>query len=281
MMRYIHSAMHFAREATDVPNVVRNLVRHAELIRTMFWRDFTARYRASFGGLVWSVVQPLVMMAVYTLVFSTFLQVRFATDADPWSFPVYLLCGMLAWTSFSESMAVSTNVIRANINFVKRVVFPLEILPLNVTLVSTVQQIVGFILLIPLAWVVSGQLQWTLLAVPFIFILQIMFTVGLCWIVASLAVYLPDLGQVISLILTAWLFLTPVFYPQDIVPAWGQFIFTINPVAHLINFYRGAVITGELPSLLHIAGVGLLCLVVFLLGYFWFMHTKKGFADVL
>lgn len=281
MMRYIHSAMHFARDAADIPGVVRNLARHAELIRTMFWRDFTARYRASFGGLVWSVIQPLVMMAVYTLVFSTFLNVRFATNADPWTFPIYLLCGMLAWTSFSESLTISTNVIRTNINFVKRVVFPLEILPLNATLVSTVQQIVGFVLLIPLVWVVNGHLHWTILSVPLIIILQLMFTVGLSWMVASLAVYLPDLGQMVTLVLTAWLFLTPVFYPQDIVPEWSQIIFKVNPVAHLINFYRGAVISGELPSLANMAAIGLFCLVVFLLGYFWFMHTKKGFADVL
>jgi lipopolysaccharide transport system permease protein len=264
-----------------LPGLFRNLARHHELIRTMARRDFTARYRGSFGGLFWSVFQPLFMMLVYTVVFSLFLQVKFATDASPLTFSVYLLCGLVPWQAFSEGLFSSTSVIRGNVNLVKRVVFPLEILPLNLALTATIQQVIGFILLVPLAWWVSGRLHWTLLFVPVIMALQLLFAIGLNWIVASLAVYLPDLGQFVSLLLVAWMFLTPIFYPIDVVPQQAWIIFWLNPMARLVTLYRNAFMTGLLPSLGGFIGTLAMCLLVFLLGYFWFMRTKNGFADVL
>ena len=275
------TAARHAREFFDLPGLFRNLARHRELIRTMAWRDFIARYRGSFGGLFWSVFQPLVLMIVYTVVFSLFLQVKFATDASPLNFSVYLLCGLVPWQAFSEGLSSSTGVIRANVNLVKRVVFPLEILPLNLALTAAIQQVIGFILLVPLAWWVSGSLYWTLLFVPVIMALQLLFAVGTNWMVASLAVYLPDLGQFISLLLVVWMFLTPIFYPIDVVPQQAWIVFWLNPMARLVTLYRNAFMTGLLPSLDGFLGTLALCLLVFLLGYFWFMRTKQGFADVL
>jgi lipopolysaccharide transport system permease protein len=271
----------YAREFFDLPGLARNLARHRELIRTMTWRDFTARYRGSFGGLFWSVIQPLVMMVIYTVVFSLFLKVRFTTDASPLTFSVYLLCGLLPWQAVSEGLSRATGVIRANVNLVKRVVFPLEILPVNLALTAAIQQVIGFALLVPLAWWVTGGLHGTLLFVPVILALQLLFATGLNWIAASLAVYLPDLGQFITLLLTIWMFLTPIFYPENVVPARALIIFRLNPMARLVTLYRSAFMTGLLPSLDGLVGAVGLCLLVFLLGYFWFMRTKKGFADVL
>lgn len=275
------SAIYYARELFDLPGVARNLARHRELIRNMTWRGFTARYRGSFGGLFWSVFQPLVMMAIYTVVFSLFLKVRFASDASPVTFSVYLLCGLLPWQAFSEGLSASTSVIRSNVNLVKRVVFPLEVLPLNLALTAAIQQVIGFVLLVPLAWLVSRQLHWSILFVPVILILQLLFAVGMNWIVASLAVYLPDLGQLVLLLLMMWMFLTPIFYPEDVVPKQALFIFRLNPMARLVTLYRNAFMTGVLPSPGGFIGAAVLCLLIFLVGYFWFVRTKKGFADVL
>lgn len=275
------TAKRYVLELIDLPGLIRNLARHGDLIRVMTWRDFNARYRASFGGLFWSVFQPLVMMVVYTIVFSVFLKVRFSTDSSPFTFAVYLLCGLLPWQAVSSGLNESTSVIRANVNLVKRVVFPLEILPINLTLTAMVQQVIGFVVLIPLAWLVAGQLHWTLLFVPVIFALQLLLTIGLNWITTSLAVYLPDLQQFITLALSVWMFLTPIFYPADAVPAQFKIVFQLNPMAHLVTYYRWVFMTGELFSLSAFVGALLLCLLVFMFGYFWFMHTKKGFADVL
>jgi lipopolysaccharide transport system permease protein len=271
----------YLRTFFDVAGLVRNLVRHRELIKVMAWRDFSARFRGSFGGLFWSLFHPLVMMVIYTIVFSLFLKLRFSTDASPFTFSIYLLCGLLPWSAFSEGLQVSKDVIRANVNFVKRVVFPLEILPLNAALTSSIQQGFGFLLLIPLVWALTKTMYWTLFFVPVIIALQLLFAIGLNWIAASLAVYLPDFGQIINLLLTVWMFLTPIFYPEDIVPPQASMIFKLNPMAHLVKMYRGAFMTGELPGLQTFLGAAFSCAFVFLLGYFWFMHSKKGFADVL
>ena len=280
-MQPVVSVLRFTRELIDVPGLVKNLVRHRQLIGLMARRDFSARYRGSLGGLFWAVFRPLVMMTIYTVIFSLFLKVKFSTDASPVTFSVYLLCGMLPWQAFSEGLTASTDVVRANVNLVKRVIFPLEILPINLALAGAIQQLIGFALLVPLAWWVNGQLHWSLLFVPVILVLQMLFAVGMSWIVASLAVYLPDLGQFMALLLTVWMYLTPIFYPEDVVPVQAIIILRLNPMARFVTLYRNAFMTGVLPSLDGFVGAVVLCLLVFLVGYFWFMHTKKGFADVL
>ncbi len=271
----------YGREFFDLPGLFRHLLRHGELIITMTWRDFGARYRGSFGGLVWSVFQPLVMMVIYTLVFSVFLKVRFTTGSSPFEFSVYLLCGLLPWNALSESLTQSTQVLRNNANLVKRVVFPLEILPLNLALAAAIQQVIGFLLLIPLAWLVTGKLQASLLLVPVILVFQLLFVTGVNWVAASFAVFLPDFRHVISLVLMVWMFLTPVVYPEDVVPARLLIIFRLNPMARIVTLYRNAFMSGLLPSLTGLLGAGVLCLLVFMVGYFWFIRTRPGFADVL
>jgi lipopolysaccharide transport system permease protein len=277
----VNAVGQFGREFLDLPGLVRNLVRHGELIVSMTWRDFGARYRGSFGGLIWSVFQPFVMMVIYTLVFSVFLKVRFTSGSSPFEFSVYLLCGLLPWNALSESLTQATQVVRGNVNLVKRVVFPTEILPLNLVLASTIQQLIGFGLLVPLAWLVTGQLHASLLFVPVILVFQLLFVTGINWLAASLAVFLPDVRHVIPLVLMVWMFLTPVVYPEDVVPARLLIIFRLNPMARIVTLYRNAFMTGILPSPGGLVGAAALCLLVFMVGYFWFMRTKRGFADVI
>lgn len=271
----------YIREFFDVASLIDNLARHRELIITMTWREFSARYRGSFGGLFWSLIQPLVMMIIYTIVFSLFLKIKFSTDASPVTFSVYLLCGLLPWSAFSEGMSHCKDIIRSNVNLVKRVVFPLEILPLNAALTASIQQVVGFLLLIPLVWIITGNLYWTILIVPGIMVIQLLLAIGMNWMTASLAVYIPDLGPLITLLLTIWMFLTPIFYPENVVPPQALFLFQINPMARIVRLYREAFMAGHLPDLASLLGTIIFCVFIFLLGYFWFMHSKKGFADVL
>lgn len=269
------------RELFDLPGVVRSLARWHELIRTMAWRSFSARYRNSFGGLFWSVFQPLLMMAIYTVVFSLFLKVKFGKDPSPFAFAAYLLCGLLPWQAFSEGLGASTGLIRGHANLVKRTVFPLEVLPVNLSLAAALQQLIGFGLLVPLVWAVKGRLPWTILLVPVILALQLLFAMGMNWIVSSLAVFVPDLGQMVALLTTAWMFMTPIFYPQEAAPPWGQVIFRLNPMARLVNLYRDAFMNGLWPDLPAFAVTAGVCLFVFLVGYSLFMQLKRGFIDVL
>jgi ABC-type polysaccharide/polyol phosphate export permease len=165
-------------DLVNLPGLIRNLFRHRQLISILTWRDFRARYRGSFGGLFWSFFQPLVMMTIYTLVFSGFLKIKFGVSDSPFAFSVYLLCGLLPWTAFSESFAFSTMLIGANSNLVKRVVFPLEILPLTTVLTNTLQLSIGLFLLLPLAWLVGGRLSWSVLFIPLLLLPQLLYIAG-------------------------------------------------------------------------------------------------------
>lgn len=275
------STVRYIYEFFNLTALARTLFSHRELIRLMTWRNFNARYRGSLGGLYWSLVQPLVMMTIYTVVFSLFLKVKFSTDASPFTFSVYLLCGLLPWNALSESLNHSTTVIRANANFVKRVVFPLEILPVNLALTAAIQQVIGFMLLLPLAWIVTGQLSLNILVVPVILGFQLLFSTGLNWIAASLAVYWPDVSPLTTMLLTIWMFLTPIFYPDDVVPPQATMLFRFNPMARLVRLYRDAFLSGVPIGIQSLLSTGVLCLLVFMTGYFWFTHTRKGFADVV
>ena len=277
----LKSVFRFFLEIFNISALLKNLNQRRELIWTLTWRDFRARFRGSFGGVFWAILQPLFMMTVYTIVFSSFLQVRFGDSDSPFTFAVFLLCGLLPWNAFSESFSGASNLIRSNPNLVKRVVFPLEVLPLNMVLTGIIQQLVGFLLLLPLAWLVTRALHWTLIYLPMILFIQFLFVTGLTWIWSSLCVYLPDLRQITSLLISILMFLMPLFYPRDKIPAWAAPITDLNPMAQVIEMYRKAFITGLAIPGRDIALAGGIALAVFLVGYFWFMHTKKGFADVL
>lgn len=270
-----------ALDLINLPAMVINLSQRRELITTLTWRDFKARFLGTFGGIFWAIVQPLIMMVIYTLVFSTFLGVRFGNNDSPFTFAVYLLCGLLPWTAFSEGFNLSTGVVRANANLVKRVVFPLEVLPLNLALTSAIQQVIGFFLLIPLSWIVNGRLHPTILLFPIIMIPQLLLSSGIFWVWASLSIYLPDLRQFTTLITSILTFLTPIFYPLSIVPANMLPVLNLNPFTHLVAMYRQVFMDGVVPGFKIFAVLTLSSLLVFMFGYFWFMHTKKGFSDVL
>jgi lipopolysaccharide transport system permease protein len=271
----------FFLEFINLPKLIRNLYKYRQLIDTLSWRDFRARYQGSFGGLFWSFFQPLVMMIIYTVVFSSFLKIKFGISDSPFAFSVYLLCGLLPWSAFSESISASTTLIAANANLVKRVVFPLEILPLNSVLANTITFFIGMLLLLPLSFLFNGRLSWSLIVLPVIVIVQLMLYVGITWIWTSLSVYLPDLRQFTGLLLTVVMYLTPIFYPMSIVPEWALPIMGLNPFAMLVTIYRTVIMDGAFPSLLQLGILILVSTFMFMAGYFWFDHTKKGFADVL
>jgi lipopolysaccharide transport system permease protein len=269
------------KDVINLPRMLAYLYGQRELIKTITWKDFKARYRGSFMGFFWAIIQPLLMMAIYTLVFSTFLRVRFGNSDSPLTFSVFLLCGLLPWTVFSESLSTASTIIRGNSNLVKRVVFPLEVLPFSTVLTSIIQQTIGFVLLLPLAFLVNKGFHWTLLYIPLIMLLQILISSGISWFWASLCVYIPDLRQITGLLLSAMMFLTPLFYPKEAIPEKISWISDINPMAYIVEMYRKAFMTGEVIAWREFAILSAIALGLFMTGFFWFNRTKKGFADVL
>jgi len=263
-----------------------DMVTNAQLIATLVRRDFLSRYRASSVGLFWTLIQPAFMICVYTVTFSLIMNVRFGTDASPTSFVLYLFCGMLPWLAFSESLSRSSTVVLENSNFVKKLVFPTQILPINMMLSALITEGIGIVILLIAILLFKHSLHPTVALLPVVLIPQILLTLGLGWILASLTVFIRDIANFLNLILTAWLFLTPIFYPEEIilrarVPDLFKALFVLNPMYTLVSNYRRIFLDGKMVEVRGLILLTLVSLLVFWLGYAWFYRTRRSFADVL
>jgi lipopolysaccharide transport system permease protein len=247
----------------------------------MLKREVQAVYRGSFGGVLWLLVQPLAYMVIYTLVFSVFLKVRFTANESHLAFSTYLLCGLLPWLAFAEGLAGAMHSIRGNVNLVKRVVFPLEVLPAVKVLASAAQHAAGLLLLLPLAWWATGGLSPAALLFPLPIVMQLLFSLGIAWFFASASVFIPDLGQFLNPLLLMWMFMTPIFYSAEVVPAWARPILESNPMARIILLYRRILLEGNPPDLRDMLVTFLISISVFLLGFFFFKRTQKFFSEMV
>ena len=196
---------------------LRELPRRYDLIRSLAQKELAARYRGSVLGFVWAMLTPAVMIAIYTFIFAGIFGARFGERGTTWDYALYLFCGLLPWTAFQESVQRSSDVIVSHANLVKRVVFPLETLPVAQALSALATQLFGTVVLVA-ALVIRGELHATMLWLPVLLVPQLLATLGAAWLVASLGVFLRDTGQVVGLLLMAWMYLTPIIYPEQIVP---------------------------------------------------------------
>ena len=246
----------------------------------MVKRDLLGRYKGSFAGILWAVFNPLALLLTYWLVFSVILKVPSPTGKSI-DFVFFILSGLLPWMAFSESLIRSNTCILENANLVKKVVFPLETLPVIRTLSSGINSLVGVLLLMILLLGSRGSLPWTVILLPAILLPQLLLTVGFGWFLASLGVFVRDTNTIIGLGLTVWMFLCPIVYPQSMVPKGLVPWFRLNPFLPIVSGYRSVLLDGTIPgakSLLFLVGISLL---IFFLGYFWFIRTKRAFADVV
>jgi lipopolysaccharide transport system permease protein len=254
---------------------------HAGLIRSLVERELTSRYKGSFVGLAWSIITPAVMIVIFTLIFSGIFQARFGNTPGHFTFAVYLFCGLLPWIAFSDGIQRATTVLTDNVNFVKRVVFPIEALPVNVVFAALIHQLMGTIVLLISAFILQRTIHPTALWFPVLLIPQLLTALGLAWLMASLGVFLRDMAQFNQLFFMAWMYLTPIFYPEDQIPEGYRWLIEFNPMAPLIRSYRRILLDGEMPDWRGLAFTSLFAVVCFLFGYWWFARTKKAFADVI
>jgi lipopolysaccharide transport system permease protein len=252
-----------------------------DLIRSLARREFAARYKGSLLGIVWAVVTPLVTIAIFTLIFAGIFGARFGAGGTHWDYAVYLFCGLLPWTMFQETVQQSATTIVSHSNLVKRVVFPLETLPVAQALSSLINQLFGTAALILASLLVHGGLNLTILWLPVLLIPQLLAAIGAAWLVASLGVFLRDIAQGVGLVLMAWMFLTPIIYPESIVPASYQTFINANPFTALIRSHRRILLEGLPPDWSGLAYFTAFALVLFLFGYWWFARSRKNFADVI
>lgn len=251
------------------------------LISVMVKRDMLGRYKGSVVGFFWTIINPIGHLLLYTFVFSIVLKVSFNGNASTSNFAAYLMTGILPWTCLSDSITRAVTSITEQPNLVKRVVFPLEVLPLAVSISSMVSLILGLSILILIFACGTGTLHWTLCFVPVLMASQFLFITGLSWLLASLGVYMHDLKHMLTLGLSIWMYLTPIVYPSSAFPKELQFLAWINPCAGVIEDYRRVILQGVQPHWDMFAVYTALGAFTWCLGYYFFNKTKRSFADVV
>lgn len=272
------SLLRSARRAITLP--FESIVRNRSLIRTMVRRDVLGRYRGSFGGVFWTVLNPLILMLTYFFVFGVVLRTRFPHDPSRAGFALYFLAGMLPWLAVSEAAGRAPTVLVEHRNFVKKLVFPVETLPVNLVVAGLVSEIFGVALFLLASYFVRGYVPASIVWLPMLLVPQILLTAGICWFLAALGVFVRDLAQINGFLLTLWFFLTPICYPETSLPGPALRVLSKNPMFVLVRGYR-ALLEGRAPA---IGPYWKLCVVaaaVFILGHAWFHKLRKSFADII
>lgn len=234
-------------------------------------------------GLAWSFFNPILMLLVYTFVFSVIFKSRWGVDGEGSKahFALILFVGLIAHSLFAEVLNRAPSLILSNVNYVKKVVFPLEILPIIAMGAALFHGLISFGVLLGAYAFLNASLHWTVVFVPIVFLPFVILTLGLSWMLASLGVFLRDVGQTISIITTVMFFLAPVIYPITALPEEWRPWLMINPLTFIIEQARDIIIWGYLPNW---GGLGLYSLTSILIaygGYVWFQKTRTGFADVI
>ena len=275
-----------ADQPTSLRAMLRSLWHNRMLIVQMSRREVVGRYKGSVMGLLWSFLNPLFMLAVYTFFFAVVFKSRWGTvpnggEESKTLFAVLLFVGMIVHGLFAEVLNRAPSLILGNVNYVKKVVFPLEILPvisMGSALFHSVVSL-GVLLLVFVAF--NHFLHWTVIFLPFIFLPLIILTLGFAWMLASLGVFVRDVGQTIGLAMTVMMFLSPVFYPITSLPERLRPWMLANPLTFIIEQSRAVLIWGQMPNWSGLLLYTAVSTGVAWLGFAWFQKTRKGFADVL
>ncbi|WP_442794007.1 ABC transporter permease [Pseudomonas sp. LAM2023] len=273
-----------AVQPTSLMALTRSLWRNRQLIVQMTKREVVGRYKGSAIGLAWSFFNPVFMLTVYTFVFSEIFKIRWGgigADDSKTQFAVVLFVGMIVLGLFSEVLNRAPSLILSNVNYVKKVVFPIEILPVIAIGAALFHSLISLGVLLAAFALFNGYLHWTAIFTPLVLLPLIILTTGLAWILASLGVFLRDVGQTIGIVTTVLMFLSPVFYPVTAVPESFRPFIMANPLTFIIEQAREVLIWGHLPDWMGLGGYTLAATVIAWAGYAWFQKTKKGFADVL
>ncbi len=273
-----------AAQPTSLLALGKSLLINRRLIMQMIKREVLGRYKGSFMGLAWSFLNPLFMLTVYTFVFSEIFKTRWGGaggDSSKTQFAVMLFAGMIVLNLFSEVINRAPALILSNSNYVKKVVFPLEILPVVAMGVALFHCFVSLGVLLLAVAIFNGSLQWMAIFAPLVLFPLVVLALGISWMLASIGVFLRDVGQTVGIITTVMMFLSPVFYPLTAVPVRFHPFIMANPLTFVIEQMRGVLILGDS---FHWLGWGLYTLIalgVAWAGFAWFQKTRKGFADVL
>lgn len=276
------------RSLTTIPV---GLVRNWYLIRQMTWRDITGRYKGSIMGILWSFLNPLLMLTLYTMVFGVMFKVRWTSVApsnsaagigeSPADFALVMFVGLILHSFLAECLTRSPGLVVGNVNFVKRVMFPLEILGWSAIASALFHSAISFLGLLVIGLIFHGTIPWTIVLLPVVVIPFAVLALGLVWFLAATGVFVRDIGQAVQPLVTVLLFLSPILTPPTAVPDWLRPLIVLNPLTVPVEQARALVIWGVLPDWWQLGVYALVAVLVAWLGALWFSRCRPAFADVL
>ncbi|NJR69807.1 MAG: ABC transporter permease [Synechococcales cyanobacterium CRU_2_2] len=257
-----------------------------DLLRTLVRRDLESRYKGSVLGNLWPLLNQIAQLLIYTYVFSIVLQVKLSLKGlavdNTLAFGLWLFAGLVPWTAFTGGLSQASSAVIAQPNLVKKVVFPLSLLPLVPVLSTFIESTFGLASLIVLFAIASKTIHTTLALLPLVWIPQLLFTAGLGYLAAAFTVFLRDIPQSLGVILNLWFYATPIIYPATQIPEpWRQWVIWLNPITAIVEIYRELILDGAVENWWPICILYLLSLMIFGLGYLVYNHLRKAFADVL
>ncbi len=271
-----------AEPSASLRSLVCSLWSNRQLIGRMGYREIVGRYQGSVIGLLWSVLNPILMLGIYTFVFSVVFQARWGEAQESrGQFAVVLFAGLIVHGLFAEVLNRAPQLVLGNVNYVKKVVFPLEILPVVQLVAAAFHAFISVLVLLGAQWIVNGAVPATALLLPLVAFPLLMLTLGCAWGLASVGVFVRDVGQLVVFATTVLLFLSPVFFPVHALPPMIQPWMQLNPLSFFIEQVRAVLVWGNVPNWSTLALFYLMSLGIAWMGFAWFQKTRKGFADVL
>lgn len=256
-----------------------------DLLRTLVRRDLEARYKGSVLGNLWPLLNQISQLFIYTYVFSIVLRVKLSITSLPennFTFGLWLFAGLLPWIAFSGGLSQSAGCVVNQPNLVKKVVFPLSLLPLVPILSTFIESAFGLMVLIFFVAATAHTLHTTLALLPLVWLTQLLLTAGLGYLTAGLTVFLRDIPQTLGVILNLWLYLTPIVYPATAIPeTWRKLVFWLNPLTAIAEIYRDLILVGEVKHWGEWGVASAIALIIFCFGFTVYKRLRPAFADVL
>ena len=257
------------------------ILKYRGLVFNFIKRDISSKYVGSLLGLYWSVINPLITLMIYIIVFGVFLKVRLPGDTNIWDFALYFAAGFIPWLAFQDSVMRASRSIIDNKNYIKKVPFPSEIFPVYTTFSEFFNLLIGLGIFFILFLVLKGVPTIFILLLPFAILLQMIFTLSLSFFLSSGAVYFRDIPQILGALFMIWFWATPIAYTVNLIPQEFQWIVMINPAYYMLEIYRDVLFYGKIPNLQIIGPFLIFSVVLFLISILFFRKTKSGFGELL
>ncbi len=285
MVRTIKGAFRKANPISQRSLIDEQLLVKLNLLKTLVQRDLAARYKGSVLGNLWPLLNQLSQLLIYTYVFSVILKVKLPANNLPensFTFGLWLFAGLVPWIAFTSGFMQAANVVVGQPNLVKKVVFPLSLLPLVPVLSAFIESTFGLMALIFMLAISSDTLHPTLFLLPLVWGTQLLFTAGLGYLTSGFTVFLRDIPQTLIVLVNLWFYLTPICYPATVIPEqWRELVFWLNPMAAIAETYRDIILVGEINHPGEWAVASLISLLIFGLGFWSYRRLRPAFADVI